>query len=150
MSRPMESAPRSILPEHDHAALGDAFLSFGLGLVVLYGSWARRAPPPGPESDIDLAVLGCATEDASRLHAALGGIFPTAPVDLVRLEDADPLFRYEVMECGVLLAGDPDRFCEYRAYAYRDFTDSADLRALEAELHRKKMALIAERIHAAT
>ncbi|MCG6867598.1 MAG: hypothetical protein LJE91_02380 [Gammaproteobacteria bacterium] len=51
------------------------------------------------------------------------------------------------MQSGRLLDGDPDLFCEYRAYAYRDFVDSADLFALEQTLFEKKMARIKGLLH---
>jgi uncharacterized protein len=82
-------------------------------------------------------------------HEALADVFPDAPLDLVLLPDADPLFRWEITRAGVLLWGDPLDFLEYRAFAYRDFVDSAGLRALERVLFEKKMALIRERLNAA-
>lgn len=38
------------------------------------------------------------------------------------------------MRSGKLLHGDPSLYCEYKAYAYRDYIDSADLRRLEDRL----------------
>lgn len=35
-----------------------------------------------------------------------------------------------------------DDFLEYKAFAFRDFLDSEDLRALEEKLFQKKMAFI--------
>ncbi len=122
---------------------------FGLRMLVLYGSRARgRDPAPAPDSDVDVAVLGCLRERFFDCLDAVAGIFPQLEVDLARFEDADPLFRYEIMRDAVLLAGDEDLFCEYRAYAFRDFVDSADLRALEEALHRKRMKRIAEALDA--
>lgn len=138
------------LPAFDPAGLEHAVDSFGLRLVVLFGSWARRSPPPGPRSDVDIAVLGCDERAIFKCHSTLSRIFNSAELDVVRLEDADPLFRHEIMSEGVLLAGDPDLFCGYRAYAYRDFVDSADLRELEQVLYRKKMASLKRRIDAAS
>ena len=50
------------------------------------------------------------------------------------------------MHEGVLLWGDPVLFSEYRAYAYRDFTDAADLFALERALFAKKMKRLEEEL----
>ncbi len=47
---------------------------------------------------------------------------------------------------GVCLYGDPDDFFEYRAYAYRDYMDSRDLRILEDKLFRKKMDHVRRRL----
>ncbi|QBQ55975.1 type VII toxin-antitoxin system MntA family adenylyltransferase antitoxin [Nitrosococcus wardiae] len=120
---------------------------FGLRLVVLFGSQAKGHPEPGPESDIDVAVYGCPPEKYWECYEAIDGAFGGGELDLVRLEDADPLFRYEIMQSGILLEGDPDFFCEYRAYAYRDFIDSADLFALEKTLFEKKMARLRKQLN---
>lgn len=136
------------LPPYNRERLQDVVEAMGLRLVVLYGSWARRAPPPKPESDVDIAVLGCSRDAFWDCYQAFSKIFESVDLDVVRLEDADPLFRHEIMSEGKLLAGDPDLFCEYRAYAYRDFTDSSDLRELEQALYRKKMDNIRRQIHA--
>lgn len=131
----------------DKERLAAVASGLGLRLVVLYGSFARRRPEPGPESDVDIAVLGCPPDGFWECFEVLSGVFEAYPLDMVRLEDADALFRHEVMQAGVLLYGDLDLFCEYRAYAYRDFVDSADLLALEEALFQKKMAHIKERLH---
>lgn len=126
------------------AAISDRF---GVRLAVLYGSHARRRPPPGPESDVDIAVLGCPRDRFWEYFRTLSDIAGHTETDLVRLEDADALFRYEIMQQAVLLYGDPDIFCEYRAFAFRDFTDSADLFALERALFQKKMAHLRAALH---
>ena len=77
-----------------------------------------------------------------RMLEGLEPAFPGRNLDPVRLADADPLFRWEIMEPGLLLYGDPLDFLEYRAFAYRDFVDSADLRALERTLFEKRMAYV--------
>ncbi len=117
----------------------------GLQLVVLYGSYAKRRA--NVESDLDVAVLGCQAEKYSECYKCLSDIFEQYDLDMVRLEDADALFRHEVMREGVLLYGSPDIFFEYRAFAYRDFVDSADLFALEETLFRKKMDRIKRQLH---
>jgi len=129
-------------------ALARAAQALGLRLVVLFGSRARGLARP--ESDLDLAVLGCPAERFLDCHAVLGEVFRGEALDLVRLEDADALLRHEVLRDGLLLWGDPDLHCELRAYAYRDFVDSADLFALEEALSRKKLARIREKLGAPT
>lgn len=134
--------------EYDPERLADVAQRYGLRLVVLYGSHAKHRA--GPESDLDIAILGCQTEAFLDCYTDLAEVFQRHSLDLVRLEDADPLLRHEIMHQGILLRGDPDLFCEYRAYAYRDFVDSSDLFALEDRLFRKKMARIKEKLYGPT
>lgn len=131
----------------DQQRLSSAAREFGLRLVVLFGSHARGRPEPGPESDVDVAVHGCPSKKYWECYRAIQGALGQVELDLVRLEDADPLFRYEIMQSAILLEGDPDLFCEYRAYAYKDFIDSADLFTLEQTLFRKKMARLRKQLH---
>ncbi|MCG5515659.1 MULTISPECIES: nucleotidyltransferase domain-containing protein [unclassified Ectothiorhodospira] len=131
----------------DPQALDAAATGLGLRLVVLYGSHARQRPPPGPESDVDLAILGCPHEGLLKADLQVSSLFPGHNLDVVRLEDADPLFRQEIMSIGRLLWGDPDLFCEYRAYAFRDYVDSADLRRLEQTLQRRKLGWLEDQLH---
>lgn len=129
----------------DLARLCNEATDLGLRLVVLYGSYAKRRADI--ESDLDIAVLGCPVEKFPECYKRLSEIFGEYDLDMVRLEDADALFRHEVMNDGVLLYGSPDLFFEHRAFAYRDFVDSADLFALEEALFRKKMDRIKGQIH---
>jgi predicted nucleotidyltransferase len=122
-------------------------------MLVAYGSRAGGSSmAPGPESDLDLALSGPGLHGWKRLSdclRALGGVFRDYTLDVVFLGEADPLFRWEIMRDGRLLFGDPIRFLEYRAFAYKDFIDSADLRRVEAALFRKRMDWIREQLHAA-
>ncbi|MDH4201056.1 MAG: nucleotidyltransferase domain-containing protein [Spirochaetia bacterium] len=118
-----------------------------LRLIVLFGSRAKLSPAPTEESDVDVAVLGCPKNKFWDCFKIVGKLFPDYVLDLVQLEGADPLFRYEIMNHSVLLWGDPDLYYEYRAYAYRDFIDSADLFQLENNLFTKKMKYLAEQLH---
>lgn len=135
----------------DRRVLEEACQQLGVRLLMLFGSHAAGGLHPRPDSDVDVAVA--LQRDALRpgyfeLHERLSRAFPGRPLDVVFIADADPLFRWEIMDRAVLLIGDIDEFLELRAFAYRDFVDSADLRALEQTLFEKKMALIAERLNA--
>lgn len=143
---PCKPMPTSLNLPLDAAALEATARAQGLKMIVLYGSHARQKPPPGPDSDLDLAILGCPADRFWPCFQALSALFPDHPVDLVRLEDADPLLRHEVMSVGRLLYGDQDDFCEYRAFAFRDFVDSADLRRLEQTLARRKLNWLEEQL----
>ena len=131
----------------DHKKLSMAASKFSLRVIVLFGSHAKGKPEPGPNSDVDVAVLGCGREDYWDCCKAVGEAISGPELDMVRMEDADPLFRYEIMRAGVLLDGDPDLFYELRAFAYKDFIDSADLFALEETLFRKKMTRLERMLH---
>lgn len=137
----------------DRAALDLACVHLELRMVVLFGSHATGQPAPGPASDVDLAVAFHPGRERAGwwdTHKALSDVFPGAELDLAFLADADPLFRWEIMREGKLLWGDPLDHLEYRAFAYRDFVDSADLRSLERHLFERKMALVRERLRAAS
>lgn len=131
----------------DAGKLAAVAARFGLRLVILFGSRAERNSAAGPDSDCDIAVLGCPKGEYWELFKALQDAVPDAPVDLVEIERADPLFRHEIFRNSVLLYGDPDLFCEYFGFAYKDFVDSADLRELEHTLFTKRMARIRERLY---
>lgn len=138
-----EEAPVRV--DYDPAYLEAVCKELGLRMVVLYGSRAAGTPPPTAESDLDLAVLArepCSSNRWWTWYRALSEVFDGYALDLVCPGDADPLFRYEILRAGILLYGDLDDFLEYRAFAYRDFVDSADLRRLEEALFQKKMAFI--------
>lgn len=96
----------------------------GVRLAVLFGSAARR--PLGPESDID---IGVALEAGVEALAALGVALDRAAgrsVDLVSLDDAPPLLRFEIARTGtVLLARDSHAWADFRARAMIDWWDWA-------------------------
>jgi predicted nucleotidyltransferase len=129
----------------DREELNATARDLGVRLIVLYGSYAKRRAEP--ESDLDIAVLGCPADKFWECYTSLSELFRPYSLDMVRLENADALFRHEIMREGVLLYGDPDVFFEYRAYAYRDFVDSADLFALEEALFRRKMDRMKEHLY---
>ena len=127
--------------DHDAAALARAAEALGLRLVLRFGSRATEsAMPVEPESDLDIAVLaGDRWVSLMEVYTALQPAFPGVELDVVLLNEADPLFRHEVLRQSDLLFGDPDVYAEYDAYAYRDFMDSADLREIEDVLSRRKL-----------
>ncbi|GIX47741.1 MAG: hypothetical protein KatS3mg131_1952 [Candidatus Tectimicrobiota bacterium] len=97
-----------------------------------------------------MAVLDKEAPSADRwreVYFALAEVFRGYALDLVFLNTADPLFRFEIMRHGLLLYGDRTLFDSYRIFAYRDFVASEDLRRLEGILFRKKMAFLHRCLH---
>ncbi|MGQ0678150.1 MAG: type VII toxin-antitoxin system MntA family adenylyltransferase antitoxin [Actinomycetota bacterium] len=105
----------------------------GVELVMIFGSRARGVHRPdsdldvailfGPGTSIDLAVLDAARE-------ALGG---GDELDLVCLNEADPLLLKEVALDGVpIFEYRPGTVEEFRILAYKRYMDTAKFRELEA------------------
>jgi predicted nucleotidyltransferase len=117
-------------------------------LLVAFGSRVTGSPPPSPDSDLDLALLlksGHAERSADLLIRHLPDFFPTYDVDLVFLNRADPLLRYEIMRESILLYGNMDEYAAYQVFSHRDLMDSRALLELEERLFEKKMAYIRSR-----
>jgi predicted nucleotidyltransferase len=137
--------------ELDRPGLHEVAERLGLRMIVLFGSRATGTPPPGPDSDVDLAIAVADPRkpvDEWVIAGELAKLFPHESLDVVFMENADSLFRWEIVREGVLLFGDELAYLELRAFAYRDFIDSADLRALEAVLFERKLAYLRGGEHA--
>jgi uncharacterized protein len=108
-------ALRSALASHDDVRLAIAFGSLAKGLSQ-------------PRSDVDLAVSGPTSparlaELAVTLSRACG-----RQVDLVAIESAPPLLRYEIARDGlVLLERQPDAWPAFKARALIDWWDWAPM-----------------------
>lgn len=99
-----------------------------LALAYHFGSTARGQGRP--ESDFDLAVLtdgSAPTDPNQRIRTVLdrlAGLVPADRVDLVFLDDAPPMLRFEVARTGVLLvARSPNVRLRFVTAAIRDFQD---------------------------
>lgn len=151
---PQPPAPPRLpeVPKLDAARADAVCQALGIRMLVLFGSRVTGSPPPDSHSDLDIAISLAAPRQRMGLweyHEPLGRLFPGESLDLSFLDGADPLFRWEIMRRSVLLWGDPDAYCEMRAFAYRDFTESADLFALERTLAERKLAHVRRLVHAA-
>lgn len=126
-------------------ALVDALQSWsGVRLAVLFGSAARGEAAPG--SDLDVGILfDPGQESAAALEVALARATGRR-VDVVRLEAAPPLLRFEVARDGrVLLERTPHVWVDFRARAMTDWWDWAPTaRFLHAAAVERLRAAIAD------
>ena len=96
-----------------------------LKLAVLFGSTARGEARP--KSDVDLGVLldPYSPELRFQVEAELGRA-AGRPVDVILLDDAPPLLRFEIAREGVLLFQREDhRWTDFKAKAMVDWWDWA-------------------------
>ena len=110
---------------------------FNLNLLLVYGSYAKGNQRK--DSDLDIAFLGNAPIDFDayfRLHSALANVFGDMGRDLdaVDLYKKDPLFLHQVAKNSQLLYGSAIDYNEFRAFAFRNYMDSKDIRELEKTL----------------
>jgi len=126
-------------------ALGDALQSWsGVRLAVLFGSAARGEAAPG--SDLDVGVLfDPGRESAAALEVALARATGRR-VDVVRLDAAPPLLRFEIARDGrVLLERTPHAWVDFRARAMTDWWDWAPTaRLLHAAAVERLRAAVAD------
>ena len=116
----------------------------GVRLAVLFGSTARGESGPG--SDIDLGVLfEAGQESAAALEVALARATGRR-LDLVRLDTAPPLLRFEIARDGsVLLEREPHAWADFRARAMTDWWDWAPTaRLLHAAAASRLRAALAD------
>ena len=107
---------------------------FDLKLLLIYGSYAKGNQRK--DSDLDIAFLGNVPVDFDgyfRLHSDLADIFGdmARDLDVVDIYKKDPLFLYQVAKNSQLLYGRALDYHEFRAFAFRSYMDSKDIRKLE-------------------
>jgi predicted nucleotidyltransferase len=112
----------------------------GLRLAVLFGS--RSTGRARPDSDVDVAIVPREPDWsiweegrlASRLETALG-----LPVDVVRLDLASTLLRWEIVRTGVpIVADSPEEWTRTLVSVTAEHADFAPIaeRAARSFLHR--------------
>lgn len=103
----------------------------GARLVYLFGSAARLEEEDRRPRDLDLAVWGM-EEDPWRVRADLEEILATDRLDLLRLEDADPELRFQVVARGRRLhAVSSDLENEVELKILREYQDLAPFRRVQ-------------------
>ena len=113
-------------------------------LAVLFGSAARGES--GRDSDLDVGVLfEAGRESTAGLEVALGRATGRR-LDLVRLDAAPPLLRFEIARDGrVLLEQAPHAWADFRARAMIDWWDWAPTaRLLNAAAASRLRAALAD------
>lgn len=114
---------------------------YKLKLMLLHGSYATGRQKEG--SDLDIAVVGkkaLKSEDVTKILFDLEDIFGndcTRELDVKSLHGVDPLFLFKVVSESNLLYGNLHDYSEFRAYAFKVYNDSRDLRNLEKLLVNK-------------
>lgn len=117
----------------------------GIGVLVLFGSRARRQDRP--DSDLDLAVLPEPDPDRDdealfrhrlqkRLAVALADLVPRGRVDVLFLDEAPDTLRQRVMEQGqMVLCRTPDAWKALRVRTMKEYGD----REWARNLYRRKL-----------
>jgi len=114
----------------------------GLRLVVLYGSVATGAAKE--DSDIDIAVCGKSVLDLKEIIEIIDeftAALQKNEIDIKSLHHADPLFRQQVMESGILLYGDELDFVKFKIYAFRDYVESKSLFDLKEKMVKERLKI---------
>ena len=112
-----------------------------LKLLLLHGSYATGNERKN--SDIDIAALGRKKLDyktLSKIYFELEDLFVNdldKELDFKSLHGADPYFIYKVAKDSQLLFGGQIEYDEFKAYAFKIYLDSKDLRELEKKMVTK-------------
>ncbi len=110
-------------------------------LVVLFGSFARGAQHPG--SDLDVGFIPADPNLSMREELALQGRLSSCvrcDVDLVRLDRANPLVRWEVARAGRLVhCAEPRDYARFIAAAALEHAEMEPLMRKAAALYRYRV-----------
>ncbi|MGH9460218.1 MAG: type VII toxin-antitoxin system MntA family adenylyltransferase antitoxin [Vicinamibacteria bacterium] len=115
---------------------------FPIDLAVLFGSMARGQGHDGSDLDIGVLLRDANDTTRSRLAAALSRSAGKT-VDIVYLDEAPPLLRFEIARDGVvLLEGSPHSWKDFRARAMIDWWDWAPTARM---IHREVISRLKEK-----
>jgi predicted nucleotidyltransferase len=117
----------------------EALRAAGVELLVLFGSAARGATRPS--SDLDLGVLfrPSRADREAGMETVARAVRGGREVDLVDLEEADPLLLREVAEDGrPVFEARPRVFEEFRVRAVKRYFDTAWIRRIEERVLRER------------
>ena len=122
---------------------------YHLKFIILHGSYAKGTA--GEESDVDIALFAGRPADISKIFDIYGEIdealrcLNLGEMDIKFIDRVDPLFRYFVVRSSILLAGNESDYNGLKAYAFRDYLDSIDLRMLERKMIDYKIKELSKR-----
>jgi uncharacterized protein len=110
--------------------------------AYLFGSQARK--DTGPLSDLDIAVyLDETVEDLFsyrlRLIEMMMKILKDERVDIVVLNNANPLLRHEVMKVGIVLKENKVLRVSFEVKTAKDYLDTVHLRQVQLKIGRDKL-----------
>lgn len=109
--------------------------------AYLFGSMARQTP--GPLSDLDVAVYLDRRLDLFswrlRLMTALAKALGSEKFDLVVLNQAPVVLRYEVVRGGVVLKEDRARRVMFETSVLQEYLDSAHLRSVHVSYLKESL-----------
>lgn len=109
--------------------LDPLFEGEGVLLVYLFGSLVKGEMA----SDIDLAVLP-GNRDLGSLREKVCDVLNTQRLDLVNLDTASPVLRFEIVRNGVLIFKKHDRVeNDFELSVIREYRDTAHLRKSQAK-----------------
>ena len=118
---------------------------FQLNLLVLLGSYDTGNFRPG-ESDIDIAFLSEDLKDMRRqleLINELSRIFRYSKIDLIDLQKASGLLKYEVANKGrILFERSEGLFERYKLYCYRYYYDTYKFRQGKKEFFQEQLEVL--------
>ena len=110
-------------------------------VAVLFGSTVRGQIRP--DSDVDIAILpaGAGLDDEDELALARElTLAARAEVDLVRLDTASTLLKWQVATTGVPLTEiSPGEFVKFRARAASEYIEFAPALAYHGEIFRRRL-----------
>lgn len=126
-----------------------AAAKFNLKFVVLFGSHLENRA--NMESDLDMAIFlnnfsSFNSQFLGNVFTLFSDIFRGYNLDISILNSVDPLFRREIVRKGQLVYGNELEYLEFKAFAFRDYIDTKDLRDIEGRLVKKRQSYLKELI----
>ena len=114
----------------------------GIRLLLQFGSTVSGQVHP--RSDVDLAILlerpSLSFQEYADLLHDLQSLFPDREVDLVLINQADPLLLKRITDSCHLLHGPVRRLQELRIYAFKRYQDHRKYFELERDFVRRALA----------
>jgi predicted nucleotidyltransferase len=138
----MAMAERPQEKKHQLDAIKDVLArSAEVKFAYIFGSCARG--DTGPLSDVDVAVFLDSRVDPFafrlRLMETLSRALRTEHLDLVILNDASPVLRYEVVREGRVIKEDKAARVEFETRALAEYLDTAHMRNVQRKYLKEQL-----------